>query len=90
MLTPEQHVALNDAYWNSKRSVADIRHQFGLTESELTKQLEAQPTGASRWFCHEPLVYANRRERNDAVIIVPLFDAERHPDPYSWGSIARR
>ena len=66
MLTPEQHTALNEGYWNSKRSVADIRREFELTESELAKQLVPQPTGASCWFCHEPVTYASRRVRNEA------------------------
>lgn len=115
MLTPEQQTALNDVYWNSKRSVADIRREFDLTESELNRQLTPRPTGESCWFCHEPLTYRSRRDRNDAqriyghlhcrcgarqpklppslagmelrpsdaLIVVPLFDAERRGD-WRW------
>ena len=51
MLTPEQHAALNEAYWHTKRTVADIRREFDLTESALAKELVPEPTGADCWFC---------------------------------------
>jgi len=65
MLTPDQQRALDDAYWNTTRTITDIRTEFGLTVGQLNKQITPLLTGTSCWWCRTPLAYANRRARGD-------------------------
>jgi hypothetical protein len=65
MLTPDQQLALDAAYWNTARTITDIRTEFGLTVHQLNSLITPLPTGTSCWRCRAPLTYKNRRARSD-------------------------
>lgn len=65
MFTPDQQRALDDAYWNTTRTITDVRTEFGLTVGQLNKQITPLLTGTSCWWCRSPLAFANRRARSD-------------------------
>jgi hypothetical protein len=65
MLTPDQQHALDDAYWNTTRTITDIRTELGLTVGQLNKLVTPKLTGMSCWWCRTPLAFTNRRSRSD-------------------------
>jgi hypothetical protein len=65
MLTPDQQLALDAAYWHTTRTITDIRTEFGLTVHQLNSSITPLPTGTSCWWCRTPLTYKNRRARSD-------------------------
>lgn len=65
MLTPDQQLALDSAYWNTKRTITDIRTEFGLTVHQLNTIITPLPAGVCCWWCRTPLTYKNRRARAD-------------------------
>lgn len=66
MLAPEQHVLLDELYWNSRQTVTSLCAQFGLTSTQLGKLVSALPAGFDCWWCQQPVVYRKRVEREDA------------------------
>jgi hypothetical protein len=66
MFTPEQQAALDDAYWNTSRTLISIAEEFGLRAGkDVGPAATPLPAGLNCWRCGEPIAFRNRTERRE-------------------------
>lgn len=65
LLTPEQRAQLDELYWHSKRTVTSLAAEFGLTASQMNKQITPLSAGIDCWWCQRAIAYRKRSERDD-------------------------